>query len=64
MSNLGKIPHRFAQSKQDAARDLPFGPGVAREFDIDYALIAGRYTLLKHEPLDSAFAELQERTSR
>jgi D-threo-aldose 1-dehydrogenase len=35
--------------------------GVAREFDIDCALIAGRYSLLNHEPLDSAFAELQER---
>jgi D-threo-aldose 1-dehydrogenase len=34
--------------------------GVAREFDIDCALIAGRYSLLNHEPLDSAFAELQE----
>ena len=34
---------------------------VAREFDIDCSLIAGRYTLLNHEPLEAAFAELQER---
>lgn len=34
---------------------------VAREFDIDCALIAGRYTLLNHEPLVSDFAELQRR---
>ena len=35
---------------------------VAREFDIDCALIAGRYTLLNHAPLAGAFAELQERS--
>jgi len=34
---------------------------VAREFNIDCALIAGRYTLLNHAPLEGAFAELQER---
>lgn len=34
---------------------------VAREFELDCALIAGRYTLLNHEPLVSAFAELQDR---
>jgi D-threo-aldose 1-dehydrogenase len=34
---------------------------VAREFALDCALIAGRYTLLNHQPLDSAFAELQDR---
>ncbi|TXI03596.1 MAG: aldo/keto reductase [Rhizobium sp.] len=34
---------------------------VAREFDIDCALIAGRYTLLNHAPLQGAFAELQQR---
>jgi D-threo-aldose 1-dehydrogenase len=34
---------------------------MAREFDVDCALIAGRYTLLNHAPLESAFAELQER---
>lgn len=34
---------------------------VAREFELDCALIAGRYTLLNHEPLASAFAELQDR---
>ena len=34
---------------------------VAREFDIDCALIAGRYTLLNHAPLLADFAELQER---
>ncbi|WP_426007522.1 aldo/keto reductase [Paenarthrobacter sp. NyZ202] len=34
---------------------------VAREFDLDCSLVAGRYTLLNHEPLASAFAELQER---
>lgn len=35
--------------------------GVAREFAIDCALIAGRYTLLNHEPLTSAFDELISR---
>ena len=34
---------------------------VAREFEIDCSLIAGRYTLLNHEPLEAAFAELQAR---
>lgn len=34
---------------------------VAREFNIDCALIAGRYTLLNQAPLEGAFAELQER---
>ncbi|WP_457587656.1 aldo/keto reductase [Ensifer canadensis] len=34
---------------------------VAREFDIDCSLIAGRYSLLNHEPLNAAFTELQER---
>ncbi|MGV1795126.1 aldo/keto reductase [Rhizobium sp. A37_96] len=34
---------------------------VAREFDINCALIAGRYTLLNHAPLQGAFDELQER---
>jgi D-threo-aldose 1-dehydrogenase len=34
---------------------------VAREFDIDCALIAGRYTLLNHDPLAADFAELQRR---
>src|SRR5262249_11526929 len=36
-------------------------PGVAREFDIDCALIAGRYSLLNHAPLEHAFPELQRR---
>ncbi|MFM0047154.1 aldo/keto reductase [Paraburkholderia sediminicola] len=35
---------------------------VAREFEIDCALIAGRYTLLNHAPLDAAFDELQKRS--
>lgn len=35
--------------------------GVAREFPIDCALVAGRYTLLNHEPLNSAFDELISR---
>lgn len=34
---------------------------VTREFDIDCALIAGRYTLLNHDPLHAAFAALQHR---
>ncbi|MES0172585.1 aldo/keto reductase [Mesorhizobium sp. M0006] len=34
---------------------------VAREFAIDCALIAGRYTLLNQDPLLADFAELQER---
>ncbi|MBN9217269.1 MAG: aldo/keto reductase [Mesorhizobium sp.] len=34
---------------------------VAREFDIDCALIAGRYTLLNQAPLLADFAELRER---
>jgi len=34
---------------------------AAREFDIDCALIAGRYTLLNHAPLDGAFDELKRR---
>ncbi len=34
---------------------------VAREFDIDCSLIAGRYTLLNHEPLSAAFDELKQR---
>ncbi|NKL21206.1 aldo/keto reductase [Rhizobium leguminosarum] len=34
---------------------------VAREFDIDCSLIAGRYTLLNHEPLVAAFDELKQR---
>ncbi|MEP7008196.1 MAG: aldo/keto reductase [Sphingomonas bacterium] len=34
---------------------------VAREFPIDAAMIAGRYSLLNHEPLDGAFDELRER---
>lgn len=35
--------------------------GVAREFPIDCALIAGRYTLLNHEPLKADFPELARR---
>ncbi|KQX51349.1 MULTISPECIES: aldo/keto reductase [Ensifer] len=35
--------------------------GVSREFSIDCALVAGRYTLLNHEPLNSAFDELLAR---
>lgn len=35
--------------------------GVAREFQIDCALIAGRYTLLNHAPLHSDFEELLRR---
>lgn len=31
------------------------------EFNFDCALIAGRYSLLNHAPLDGAFAELQKR---
>ncbi|MQB08020.1 aldo/keto reductase [Agrobacterium tumefaciens] len=34
---------------------------VAREFEIDCSLIAGRYTLLNQGPLDGAFKELQDR---
>jgi D-threo-aldose 1-dehydrogenase len=34
---------------------------VAREFDIDCAMIAGRYSLLNHAPLESDFAELMKR---
>ncbi|KPH05161.1 aldo/keto reductase [Rhizobium leguminosarum bv. trifolii] len=34
---------------------------VAREFEIDCSLIAGRYTLLNHEPLSAAFEELKQR---
>lgn len=34
---------------------------VAQEFRIDCSLIAGRYTLLNHEPLKSAFDELLKR---
>lgn len=35
--------------------------GVAREFPIDCSLIAGRYTLLNHAPLEAAFDELLQR---
>ncbi|OAP38506.1 aldo/keto reductase [Sinorhizobium glycinis] len=35
--------------------------GVSREFPIECALVAGRYTLLNHEPLHSAFDELLSR---
>ncbi|RWG04142.1 aldo/keto reductase [Mesorhizobium sp.] len=35
--------------------------GVAREFPIDCSLIAGRYTLLNHAPLEGDFDELLER---
>lgn len=34
---------------------------VAREFNIDCSMIAGRYSLLNHAPLESAFAELEQR---
>jgi D-threo-aldose 1-dehydrogenase len=34
---------------------------VAREIDIDCAMIAGRYSLLNHAPLESDFAELMRR---
>lgn len=34
---------------------------VAREFDIDCAMIAGRYSLLNHAPLEGAFDELRQR---
>ncbi len=34
---------------------------AAKEFSLDCALIAGRYTLLNHMPLNGAFAELQRR---
>jgi D-threo-aldose 1-dehydrogenase len=34
---------------------------AAKEFSLDCALIAGRYTLLNHTPLNGAFAELQRR---
>lgn len=34
---------------------------VAREFPIDAAMIAGRYSLLNHEPLNGAFDELLKR---
>ncbi len=34
---------------------------VAREFPIDCSMIAGRYSLLNHAPLDGAFDELLER---
>lgn len=34
---------------------------VAREFRLDCSLIAGRYTLLNHAPLQGAFDELHER---
>ncbi|GAB5336966.1 aldo/keto reductase [Pseudomonas fluorescens] len=34
---------------------------VAREFAIDCAMIAGRYTLLNHAPLNGHFVELQRR---
>jgi len=34
---------------------------ASSEFDIDCALIAGRYSLLNHAPLDGAFEELQKR---
>jgi D-threo-aldose 1-dehydrogenase len=33
---------------------------VASEFDLDCAMIAGRYSLLNHAPLDSDFAELMK----
>lgn len=34
---------------------------VAREFPIDCSMIAGRYSLLNHAPLDGAFDELMKR---
>ena len=34
---------------------------ATKEFQLDCALIAGRYTLLNHAPLNGAFAELQRR---
>lgn len=34
---------------------------VAREFEIDCSMIAGRYSLLNHAPLEGAFDELRER---
>lgn len=35
--------------------------GVAREFQLDCSMIAGRYTLLNHAPLEHDFPELQRR---
>lgn len=35
--------------------------GVAREFNLDCSMIAGRYTLLNHAPLERDFPELQRR---
>lgn len=35
--------------------------GVAKEFALDCSMIAGRYTLLNHTPLQSDFPELQRR---
>lgn len=35
--------------------------GVAREFQLDCSMIAGRYTLLNHAPLEADFPELQRR---
>jgi D-threo-aldose 1-dehydrogenase len=35
--------------------------GVAREFHLDCSMIAGRYTLLNHAPLERDFPELQRR---
>ncbi|MEJ8815552.1 aldo/keto reductase [Variovorax ureilyticus] len=35
--------------------------GVAKEFQLDCSMIAGRYTLLNHGPLASDFPELQRR---
>ena len=34
---------------------------VAAEFDLDCSLVAGRYTLLRHEPLQEFFPEVQRR---
>jgi D-threo-aldose 1-dehydrogenase len=34
---------------------------VAAEFDLDCSLVAGRYTLLNHEPLEQFFPEIQRR---
>jgi len=34
---------------------------VAAEFDLDCSLVAGRYTLLNHEPLEQFFPEIERR---
>jgi len=59
---LGEVPSSGAVSAVgQGVNETDSVIDVAREFEIDCALITGGNTLLNYAPLDAAFDELQKR---